>query len=121
LLDAYQLPGFPLDVPNPDVREHFEGRAKAVVQTARSRGYTTKPARGAAEKAHHAVRLAQRKCFQDDGFRFPGRHGQSARRRCAGQVKHVRSTHTQNSINYHTLPRDAMYPSQKLKLKKNSP
>src|SRR5215813_10213539 len=87
LLDANQFAGLPLDIPNLDVRKDFERRAKAVLQAPCPRGNTAKPSRRAAEKAHHAVRLAQRKCFQDDGFRFPGRHGQSARRRCAGQLQ----------------------------------
>jgi len=49
-------------------------------------GYAAYPPRGASQKTHQAVRLAQGKCLQDDGFRFPRRHEQSARRRCAGQT-----------------------------------
>src|SRR5215472_16285699 len=88
LLDPHQFAGLPLDIPNLDVRQDFKRRAKAVLQAPRARSNTAKPSRSATEKTNHAVRLAQRKCFQDDSFRFPGRHGQSARRRCAGQPQH---------------------------------
>src|SRR6266699_1300765 len=83
LLDTHQLARFLLDVPDLDVRENLERRAVAVLQAPRPSGYAAYPSRGAPQKAHQAIRLAQGKCLQDDGFRFPRRHEQSARARRA--------------------------------------
>src|SRR6266702_6497668 len=103
LLDAYELARFLLDVPDLDVRENLERRSVAVLQAPRPSGYAAYPSRGAPQKAHQAIRLAQGKCLQDDGFRFPRRHEQSARRRCAGQTTVLRPerAHTQKHCNYH--------------------
>src|SRR5260370_3855114 len=90
LLDAHQFARFLLDVPDLDVRENLERRAVAVAQPPRASCYAAYSSRGAPEKAHQAVRLAQWECLQDDGFRFPRRHEQSARRRRAGQTRTLR-------------------------------
>src|SRR5262249_13577378 len=51
------------------------------------------PSRRPTEKAHQPIRLSQRKSLQDDRFRFPGGHEQSARRRCAEPVTFLSETH----------------------------
>src|SRR5260370_30144731 len=106
LLDAYELARFLLDVPDLDVRENLERRSVAVLQPPCPSGYAAYPSRRAPQKAHQAIRLAQGKCLQDDGFRFPRRHEQSARRRCAGQTE-TPPPHpppTQTYCNYHHRP-----------------
>src|SRR5204863_9195995 len=104
LLDTHQFARFPLDVPYLDVRENLERGAVAVLQPPRACGYAAHAPRRAPQKAHQAIRLAQGKCLQDDGFRFPRRHEQSARRRCAGQttVHRPKRAHAQKYCNYHT-------------------
>src|SRR6266699_4238671 len=104
LLDAHEIAGFPLDVPDLHVREDLERRAVTVLQAARARGHAPYPPTGTPKKTHQAIRFAQGKCLQDDGFRFPRRHEQSARRRCAGQttVHRPKRAHTQKYCNYHT-------------------
>src|SRR6266699_2554376 len=84
LLDAHEIAGFPLDVPDLHVREDLERRAVTVLQAARARGHAP----------------------------YPPRHEQSARRRCAGQTAVLRPNraHTQNYCNYHTRSHRATFP-----------
>src|SRR5216683_2244828 len=109
---ALDLAGFLLDVPDKHVKEHLERRAVTVLQAPRTSGYAAYPPRREPKKTHQAVRLAQGKCLQNDGFRFPRRHGQSARRRCAGPLAALRQkrAHTQSYCNYHTRTQRAMFP-----------
>src|SRR5256885_14784680 len=67
LLDAYQLAGFLLDIPNPDVREDLKRRAVTALKKSGPSGHTAQPPRRAAEKAHQAICFAQGKWSQDDG------------------------------------------------------
>src|ERR1700674_4133032 len=111
LLDAHEFPGLLLHVPNLDVRENLERRAVAVLDAAGPGGHAAHASGRASEKTHQAVRLAQWKCLQDDGFRFPGRHELSARRRCVEPIVALcpNRTHTQNYCNYHTRSRRAIF------------
>src|SRR5882762_1024337 len=110
LLDAHQLTSFLLDVPKLHVREHLERGAVAIVQAPGPCGHSAHAAGRPSEKADQAVRLAQWKCLQDDGFRFPGRHELSACRRCVERIAAHRSkrTHTRNYCKYHTRTRGAI-------------
>ena len=81
LLDAHELSCFLLEVPELNVREDLERRAVTILQAPGSRGHAANTPGRSPEKTYQAVRLAQRKSLQDDGFRFPGRHELSARRR----------------------------------------
>ena len=98
LLDANEFAGFLLHIPDLHVGKNLKRRAVAVLQAPGPGGDAADPPGGAAEKTHQAVRLAQWECLQDDGFRLPGRHELSARRRCVEPTAALRSkrTHTQN-------------------------
>src|SRR4029077_13560839 len=82
LLDAHQIARLLLDVPDLHVREYLQCGAVAIFQAPGPAGDTTHPARGTTQEAHQAVGLAQWERLQNDGFRFPGGHSWSARRRC---------------------------------------
>src|SRR5262249_57382748 len=51
---------------------------EAVFDPRATTSHTAKASRRAPEKAHQPVRLAQRKCLENDGFRFPGGHNVGA-------------------------------------------
>src|SRR5882762_7302764 len=110
LLDAHQLTSFLLDVPKLHVRENLERGTVAILQASGSCGHSAHAAGRPSEKADQTICLAQWKCLQDDGFRFPGRHGLSACRPCVERILAPRSkrTHTQNHCKYHTCTRGAM-------------
>src|SRR5882724_9969719 len=74
LLDTDQVACFAFDIPELHVREQFERRAVTVLDTARAGGYSPHAARSASQKTDQAIGLAQREGFQNDGFRFAGRH-----------------------------------------------
>src|SRR2546430_2481115 len=114
LLDAHQIAGFFLDVPNLEVKKILGRRPVAVLKTRGAGRHAAHPPRRTSKKAHQAICFAQGKCLQDDGFRFPRRHEQSARRRCAGQTgtHRPKRAHTQSYCKYHTRTHRAMSASR---------
>src|SRR5580658_11363053 len=84
LLDAHQVASLFLDIPELDMRKNLERRAITILDPPRARSHTAHSSRRPPEETHQAVGLSQRKGLQNDCFRFPGRHEQSARRRLPG-------------------------------------
>src|SRR5579864_611939 len=74
LIDAHQLPVFPLEIPDADIGEHLQGRAKAVFRKARAARDAAQAAGLAIEKADQPVPLAERKGAQNNRFRLLERH-----------------------------------------------
>ncbi len=75
----HQVARFAFDVPELHVGQQFQRGAVAVLDAARSGGYSPHATRSAAQETDQAIGLAQREGFQNDGFRFAGRHEMSAR------------------------------------------
>jgi len=61
LIDANQLPGFPLEIPNPNVREHLKSRAESALRKSRPARDAAHSAGLAIEKTDQPVALAERK------------------------------------------------------------
>src|SRR5271167_1745551 len=98
LLYPLQIARLFFDIPEMDVGQTLQRPPSAVLDPARPGSNTAHPSRRPPKKTYQAVRLSQRKGLQDDGFRFPGRHELSARRRLAGHIADLRPirVHTQN-------------------------
>ena len=79
LIDANQFPGFPLEIPNPDIREHFKGRAKAALGQARAARDPAQSAELAIEKTDQPVALAERKRANNNRLRLLEWHPLSRR------------------------------------------
>src|SRR5215472_8398282 len=71
LVDANKLPRFSFEVPNPYVREQFEGRSKAALWKPRAPGDAAQPARLSIEKTNQPVPFAKRIRAQDNRLGLP--------------------------------------------------
>src|SRR5262249_46610248 len=78
LLNAHEVARLLLHVPDLYVRQQFERRSVAILQPARAPGYPANSSGRSPEETNQAIRFTQRKCLQNNGFCFPGRHVLSA-------------------------------------------
>src|SRR6266478_430675 len=106
LLNPHQISRFSFHVPYLHVGKGLEGRSIAVLYPPCTACYSAHPARGPSKKTDQAVCLAKREGLQNDGFRLPGRHELSARRRWAGRSEEAspNRAHAELSFLPHTLP-----------------
>ncbi len=118
LINANQIPGLTLKIPDTNMGEQLQSRTKAALGQPGPFGDPAQASRLAVEKADQAIPFTQREAAQNNCFRLVKRHPfLSARRR-------PRSTHQQNGatkflnfVNYHTKRHDAienMSPPQNL-------
>ncbi len=70
LIDAHQFPGFPLEIPNADIGEQLQGRAKAIFRESRAARDAAYAAGLPIEKTDQPVALAERKSAENNRFRL---------------------------------------------------
>src|SRR5579863_4697456 len=70
LVDANQLPSFPLKIPDANIGEYFQGRAKPIFGKPRAARNAAHPAGLAIEKADQTVALAERISAQNNRLRL---------------------------------------------------
>src|SRR4029077_15904658 len=128
LIDANQFPVLPVEIPDSNVGEKLERRAKPAFGHPGPACYTAQFSGLTIEKADQTIALAQRKRAQYDSFRLLERHSFSGRLRAKPALRRLtESRHPvsarrlavdhppassrnkiQNLVTYHTRRRDAI-------------
>jgi len=79
LIDANEFPRFAFKIPDADIGEHLQSRAKTALRQARSASDAAQPAGLAIEKTDQPVALAERKGAKNNGLRLLEWHSLSRR------------------------------------------